>query len=353
MSTPFQDEARRKNAQKSTGPRTEAGKARSRANSTVHGLAGKGAVHTGDLAEYLEEQRFKLGAKVDHADDHTVRLETELLLAAARTDLCRAARSKLVAERWEHERRLAALELAERLPRSPQRIALELERTTQGVDWKLERWRTLSYALEHNGTWTEAELAHAFDLLGAPHLDRDAQYDPAEIEISRTIIREEVERLETWRDEVLVPGEEMDRLASELGVPVNETRTFRLLRRYEREHANKYMRIAEKLGLQVRPGQALAAPRPVPEVEAPTEEVEEAPAPVPQVQASQEVTQECVQECEQSIKAKQPAPVPFSPPPVGFRDEPGDPSCGLEGSYGPPVVSVVSGWSPRGPPLIH
>src|SRR5205814_556391 len=122
---------------KSTGPKTEAGKARSRANSTRHGLAGKGVVLTGDLAEYLEDRRFKLGAKVDHADDHSVRLETELLLAAARTDLCRVARSKLVAERWEQERRLAALELAEKLPRSPQRLALELERTTQGVDWKL------------------------------------------------------------------------------------------------------------------------------------------------------------------------------------------------------------------------
>jgi hypothetical protein len=158
-------------------------------------------------------------------------------------------------------------------------MALELERTTQGVDWKLERWRVLSYALEHKGTWTEAELAHAFDLLGVPHLEREATYDPAEIEISRTIIREEIERLETWRDEVLAPAEETDRLAAELGVPANETRTFRLLRRYEREHANKYMRIAKELGLQVRPGPALAAPRPVPEVEETAEEVEEAPAP--------------------------------------------------------------------------
>jgi hypothetical protein len=205
---------------------------RSRANSTRHGLAGKGVVLTGELAEYLEDQRFKLGARVDHADGHSVRLETELLLAAARTDLARVARAKLVAERWEQEQTLAALELVERLPRSPQRITLELERTAQGVDWKLERWHVLSSALERNGTWTEAELAHAFDLLGIPHLERDAALDPAELEIGKQLIRDEVERLERWRDEVLAPAEEMDRLAAELGVPVNETKTFRLLRRY-------------------------------------------------------------------------------------------------------------------------
>src|SRR5262245_22249079 len=213
MATSFQDQARKENARKSTGPKTEAGKARSRANSTRHGLAGKGVVLTGELAEFLEDQRFALGARVDHADGHSVRLETELLLAAARTDMCRAARVQFVAERWEHERRLAALELAEKLPRSPQRVTLELEGTRQGVDWKLGRWEELSAALGRRGHWDEAELVQAFDLLGVPHLERAATHDPSELEATRELIRDEVERLERWRDDVLAPGEEHDRVA--------------------------------------------------------------------------------------------------------------------------------------------
>jgi hypothetical protein len=223
-----------------------------------------------------------------------------------------------------------------------------LEGTRQGVDWKLGRWEELAEALERRGHWDEAELTHAFDLLGVPHLERAAAHLPQELEATRQVIRGEVERLERWRDEVLIPGEEHERLAAMLGVPVNETKSLRLLRRYEREHAHKYMRLAEKLGLKVREGPALAAPRPVPECEEFAEEIEEAPALAPEAAPA---TAPEVGEAPEPAKAA--ASGLSAPPEVDFRVEPGDPLRGSEGSQGPPGLAGVSGRSPCVPPNIH
>lgn len=63
MATEKQVAANRLNAQKSTGPRTEAGKAVSRFNATTHGLTGKNFVLPGeDPAEFEAFQRATLAA---------------------------------------------------------------------------------------------------------------------------------------------------------------------------------------------------------------------------------------------------------------------------------------------------
>jgi hypothetical protein len=99
MSVSFQDQARRENAQKSTGPKTEAGKARSRANSTTHGLAGKGGVLPADLAEAAAERQAELRAPGGRCDAHSRRLAQEMVLSSLRVDACRMARKHLVEER--------------------------------------------------------------------------------------------------------------------------------------------------------------------------------------------------------------------------------------------------------------
>jgi len=64
MSTESQTEANRKNSQKSSGPRSSEGKARSSRNSTVHGLTGKSPILPGedpaDLLELAENYRADL-----------------------------------------------------------------------------------------------------------------------------------------------------------------------------------------------------------------------------------------------------------------------------------------------------
>ena len=64
MSTESQTNANRKNSQKSSGPRSAEGKARSRRNSTVHGLTGKSPILPGedpaDLLDLAESYRTEL-----------------------------------------------------------------------------------------------------------------------------------------------------------------------------------------------------------------------------------------------------------------------------------------------------
>lgn len=60
MATEKQIEANRSNAKKSTGPRTEQGKAHSRANAWKHGLTAKTLLIVGEYAEDFEELRSAL-----------------------------------------------------------------------------------------------------------------------------------------------------------------------------------------------------------------------------------------------------------------------------------------------------
>src|SRR5689334_10541523 len=56
--------ANRRNARKSTGPRTEAGKARSRCNGVVHGLTGQGVALPDEDAAEVERRFAALGEEL-------------------------------------------------------------------------------------------------------------------------------------------------------------------------------------------------------------------------------------------------------------------------------------------------
>jgi hypothetical protein len=60
MPTDKKLEANRANARKGTGPRTQAGKARSRLNSRKHGLTAKTLIIVGENADDFEQLRAEL-----------------------------------------------------------------------------------------------------------------------------------------------------------------------------------------------------------------------------------------------------------------------------------------------------
>jgi hypothetical protein len=60
MTTPLQIAANRANAQRSTGPKTETGKARSRLNAWKHGLTAKKIIISGEKAKQFESFRAQL-----------------------------------------------------------------------------------------------------------------------------------------------------------------------------------------------------------------------------------------------------------------------------------------------------
>jgi hypothetical protein len=78
MANESQTNANRNNAQKSTGPRTAEGKARSSRNSTVHGLTGKSPILPGedpaDLLHLAESYRANLHPEGDVEEDLVERM---------------------------------------------------------------------------------------------------------------------------------------------------------------------------------------------------------------------------------------------------------------------------------------
>jgi hypothetical protein len=204
-------EANRRNAQKSTGPRTTEGKSRSRFNGLKHGLTASVPVIPGeDPAAY----QARVEAMIRSSPPRN-QVELDLLgrVAATTWSLERAARAEAAQishrirnEAVERERRQEekAVALGQRLlwdargpwqayphhphtgqkwerrtswsedpadGNSPALVLLRLERTVAGCRWLLERWAELGARLEPGEVWTSTDQFKAFRLLGKQPLD--------------------------------------------------------------------------------------------------------------------------------------------------------------------------------------
>ncbi len=202
-------EANRKNAKKSTGPRTAEGKSIARANALKHGLAAQKLVVLGEDAEAFQ-------AMADaHLADFQPRNALELefcktfTLAAWRRQRCvtteaamtnqyirDSSRAEEIGERHE------VLSLGDRLffdsqelwliypdpsikygamsrrrnsvpggPDLPSRLLAELESTLEGCRWLLERWSDLERRLKSDGGWHAMDIFKAIRLMGKQPLD--------------------------------------------------------------------------------------------------------------------------------------------------------------------------------------
>ncbi|QDV36513.1 hypothetical protein [Tautonia plasticadhaerens] len=180
MASTRQIEANRRNAAKSTGPRTAEGKARVSRNALSHGLAGHGVVLTDEQLAAVEER--KRDWFPDYRPDspaerwrfericiESVRLDTCLHRAvAARDELARRA-----SEAWDEDRALDAERLASRLPGRPELVQPELLQSRHGVLWLLDRWECLRDAVARRPAPTDRDWSLLLDLLGVPADDRD------------------------------------------------------------------------------------------------------------------------------------------------------------------------------------
>jgi hypothetical protein len=204
-------DANRRNAQKSTGPRTPEGKSRSRFNRLKHGLTATIAVIPGeDRAAY----EARLEAMIESmAPRNQVELDLLGQIAATTWSLERAARAgaaqisyRIRNETSERERREEdeAIALGQRLfwdargpwqayPHKPQSglqtdsltsrpqdpagantpalQVVRLERTVAGCQWLLDRWAELRSRLEPGEVWTGPDLFKGIRLLGKQPLD--------------------------------------------------------------------------------------------------------------------------------------------------------------------------------------
>ena len=169
--------ANRANALRSTGPKTAAGKERSRSNALKHGLTGAGvAIPTEDLARV--EERF--GALSDELAPRTVLgavLVKRVAMISVRLDRCVTREAAALSDRSEQagdafdEARMEEVQrLVNMLNDDPAGAVRKLRRMPEGVDRIIAGWTSIRQDLDDPGLlgWYTAQRQLATMLEGRP-----------------------------------------------------------------------------------------------------------------------------------------------------------------------------------------
>ena len=170
-------EVNRTNSRKSTGPRTEAGKAKSKLNGLKHGLRAETLVLPGEDPEALEHRRDAWTEELDPRTELERYFVRSAVEASWRLDRVRraetAAGARRVAAAGAKADRKDALEVEHSLKYLglwPEKNFRTLRGSARGCRALLERWRDLVAALERAGSWLESERRWALALAGLkPH----------------------------------------------------------------------------------------------------------------------------------------------------------------------------------------
>ena len=285
MATDRQIEANRRNAGRSTGPTSEAGKARSRANATKHGMAGASAVVEPGLSAAFQERRARWAAEQQPVGEAAGWALDRAVAASLRIEACERSMEELTAasrERarlaWDQDRAVEAATTFGRLARDPVLASRQLQTSLAGVERLLEAWLGLAATLVDGEDWSESEASRALDLLGVDAdlrsgrtlVDGPAGSDP--VAYRRELVREEVDRLEALAEEAMAPLDAMERRLAMEGDAALWSKPARLVLRYERD---AWRRFRESM-------QEVQAPAPPPAIAAPIPAVEDRPeAPSP------------------------------------------------------------------------
>jgi hypothetical protein len=214
MSSQYQIEINRTNAQRSTGPRTTLGKERSRWNALKHGARAESLVLPGEDPAALEqeidawvaaigpsnhiEQRlaetaakaYWQGQRIERAQ--VARLETSMLRAPAteqdqEQDEVLALGDRLLFDRVGPAQRYPTERLHGTAPYTsvaqqpgdpdlPCRLVNRLESTAAGCRWLLDRWNEVGEVLRPGNAWRSQDRFRVARLLGKQPMD--AVWDP-------------------------------------------------------------------------------------------------------------------------------------------------------------------------------
>jgi len=140
-------QANRRNAQRSTGPRTPEGKARSRCNGLKHGLTGAGIVLAGEDGPAVEERVNAWAAELRPDGQVEGWLVSRAAIASVRLDRCVRRESAEIsravdkaAANWDERAESRQFELIRDFSDEKPGAAPRMRRTVAGCDWLLRAW---------------------------------------------------------------------------------------------------------------------------------------------------------------------------------------------------------------------
>jgi hypothetical protein len=250
---PDRAEINRRNAQKSTGPKTPEGKARSRFNAVKHGMAAKTLVLPGedpevfqerieawtadlqpenDVEQYLVDRAAAVSWQLDRVDRADTARLAGIIRAAPAAEAHRQEEEAVVLGRrlfWDRRGPMALYPhydlrdelLAQRNPRTsfsgladdpddPDRLVHRLESTAAGCQWMLNRWTELRDLLDQGYLWQSPDKLKAIRLLGHQPIDAADDTDVADIFLACWVLDPQNRTVdpfaELWKE--LLPGEE-------------------------------------------------------------------------------------------------------------------------------------------------
>ena len=237
-------EINRKNARKSTGPRSAEGKERSRFNAVKHGLTARTLVLPGEdpdalqlrldgwidslkpkneLEHYLVDRAVRVSWQLDRAD----RAEVARFAARIRDDEFRDTYRGVSVDVAALGRRLfwdrrGPLELyphsplkdqllAHKQPRTsfsgladdpddPERLLIQLERSSAGCTWLLQQWAELREILDQDLLWQPIDRFKAIRLLGRQPAQAAEYSDVTTIYLACWIMHPQVKEIDPFTD---------------------------------------------------------------------------------------------------------------------------------------------------------
>jgi hypothetical protein len=260
--------ANRRNAQKSTGPVTEAGKAQSRRNALKHGLSGAGVVLPDADEAQLETLVREFETELKPSGALAKVLVRRAAVLSLRMERCVSQEAAAIAENVRHaeanfdETRLAQVEAAiAMLAVQPGASTRRLERAPEGLAWLVEQWEGLRDDLIEGVAWTRARSERLVNLLGRPWepefrpsivarlclaIETDDAGDSARLELA-SLAEAELERLATLVEEFDFEKLERDRAEAPRRATFDASRSANLARRYEAEAQRHFFRAISEL----------------------------------------------------------------------------------------------------------
>jgi hypothetical protein len=274
MATDRQIEANRRNGALG-GPKTEAGKARSRLNATKHGMASQSADVEAGVSSEFEQRRAKWAAEQNPVGEAGNFALDRVVAATFRIERCEQAMNELtvtVSQRatlvWDEDRAVEAAKIFARLARDPVLASRQLQTTLAGAALLLDAWLGLGATLIAGKDWSESEASRALDLLGVAVDLRSARTlidDPAggdALDFRRSLVGEEIDRLEALTNEALIPLDTLERRQAMKGDIALLSKPAKLILRYERDAWKRYWDSMNELKNQA-PAAVVVAAEPV------------------------------------------------------------------------------------------